>query len=287
MALKDLLVYLEPASRSYAHLELAFDLARRNASCLTALFVREWNPQQLAHRKTAELAGRPLAEMAAITHDAQSSLDRSALEAQATFERLAKRYGLQSEWREVDGEPRSLLAQQARYADLCLLSIEAHAESVSSGYRLSEEMLFSTGRPVLLVPGLTRAGTLGAHLAVAWNSSRSAARALNDALPLLERSDKTTVIAVNAHEVLAANAARPPAKLLEHLRRHGVSAQLIELPDVPAAAIAGTLQDMARSVGADLLIAGAHGHTWLREVLLGSVTRDLLADLTLPVMMSH
>jgi nucleotide-binding universal stress UspA family protein len=287
MALKDLLVYLEPAERSYAHLELAFDLARRNASCLTALFVRDWSPEQLAHRRTAELAGRPLAEMAAITQDAQSSLAQSTLEAHATFQRLASRYGLASHWRVVDGDAHSLLTQQARYADLCILPAQSRAESGSSAYRLCEQTLFSAGRPVLLVPQILHAGTLGAHPAVAWNSSRSAARALNDALPLLERSEKATVIAVNPQEVLTANDARPLAELLEHLQRHGVSAQLLELSDVPAAAIARVLQEKAHAVGADLLVAGAHGHTWLREVLLGSVTRDLLADLTLPVMMSH
>jgi nucleotide-binding universal stress UspA family protein len=56
---------------------------------------------------------------------------------------------------------------------------------------------------------------------------------------------------------------------------------------VPPAAIAATLQEKARAAGADMIVAGAHGHTWLREVLLGSVTRDLLAHLQLPVMMAH
>jgi nucleotide-binding universal stress UspA family protein len=287
MALKDLLVNMAPASQSFVHLELAFDLARRNTSSVTALFVREWSAEQLAHRRTAELAGRPLAEMEAISHDAEASLSQAALEARSRFERQASRYGLQSKWREIYGEPRSVLTQQARYADLCILGPDTHTGSSSSGYRLSEEMLFSTGRPMLLVPEVTGSATLGAHVAVAWNSSRSAARALNDALPIFERSNKATVIAVNPGEALMMHEAPPLSSLLEHLRRHGVSAQLIELSDVPAAQIARVLQETARAAGADLLVAGAYGHTWLREVLLGSVTRDLLAHLTLPVMMSH
>lgn len=287
MALKDLLVNVTPSSQPLLPLELAFDLARRHSSCLTALYVREWSAEQLAHRKTAELAGRPLADMEAINHDAEASLSRSALEARSTFERLASRAGLQSEWREVHGEPRSVLIQQARYADLCILGTDTAAGSSSGGHSISEEMLFSTGRPVLLVPEGTGSGTLGAHVAVAWNSSRSAARALNDALPIFERSDRVTVIAVNVGETLIAHEAPPLTSLLEHLHRHGVSAQLIEPSNATAATLARVLQDTARAAGADLLVAGAYGHTWLREVLLGSVTRDLLANLTLPVMMSH
>lgn len=287
MALKDLLVYLEPSNRSLVHLELAFELARRNSSVVTALYVRAWTGEQIAHRRTAELAGRPLAEMQAMGHDAAVSLDESAHAAHSAFERLAARYRLQSRWLTIDGDPHNVLAQHARYADLCILGAHPDSDSNPNANRLSEEMLFGTGRPVLMVPQQARSGTLGAHVAVAWNSSRSAARALNDALSFFEKAERATVIAVNPHEVLAAHGAPPLADLLEHLRRHGVAAQLIEQSNVPPAQVAGVLQEQARAAGADLLVAGAYGHTWLREVLLGSVTRDLLANLTLPVMMSH
>lgn len=287
MALKDLLVYLDPANRSPAHLRLAVDLARRHASSITALYVREWSPEQLAHRRTAELAGRSLAEVGEIDEAAESSIDRSASELQATFTRSAAQYGLEGEWRMVDGEPMRILPQHARYADLCILGADASAASTAGGYRFSEEMLFTAGRPVLLVPQDTDHATLGAHVAVAWNSSRSAARALNDALPLLERSERATVLTINAGDAIGARGGLPVARLLEHLRRHGVAARSVELSDVPAEAVAAALQEKAGAAGADLLVAGAHGHTWLREVLLGSVTRDLLSQLRLPIMMSH
>jgi len=287
VALKDMLVYVDQSNASHAHLGLAVDLARRNGSFVTALYVRGWSPAQLAHRKTAELAGRPLAEVGAIEVAVEDSLDRDALEAQSTLERLAAQHGLETEWRTVEGEPRNLLPQHARYADLCILPAETPAQSTSAGYLFSEEMLFTAGRPVLLVPQSTSLKTLGAHVAIAWNSSRSSARALSDALPLLEHSEKATVIAVNPNDYLEAHGALPLVRLLEHLRRHGVSARSVVLADVPSEAIAAALQEKACAVGADLLVAGAHGHTWLREVLLGSVTRDLLEGLVLPVMMSH
>jgi nucleotide-binding universal stress UspA family protein len=287
MALRDLLVYLDQTSRSLAHLQLAADLARRNGSCITALYVREWSPAQLARRKTAELAGRPLADIEALDGAVEDSIDQSARAARTALERLAAQHGLQTEWRMVLGDPRIVLPQHARYADLCILDARTPAASTAGGNPLSEEILFTAGRPVLLLPGTGDFSTLGAHVAIAWNSSRAAARAVNDALPLLEHSQKTTVITVNARDFLERPGALPLPKLLEHLKRHGISAQSIELAGVSPAQMADTLQEKASAAGADMIVAGAHGHTWLSEVLLGSVTRDLLSRLQLPIMMSN
>jgi nucleotide-binding universal stress UspA family protein len=287
VAMRDLLVYLDPTSDSLAHLELAVDLARRNRSSITALYVREWLPEQLAHRKTAELAGRPFADLGGLERAVEDSIDRSARAARSKLERLAGRYRLDTEWRMVEGEPRTVVPQHARYADLCVLDADTPATSTSAGYRFCEEMLFSAGRPVLLVPPATGVTTLGAHIAVAWNSSRSAARALNDALPLLEHSEKVSVIVVNPPQFMGLHGALPLPQLIEHLRRHGIAAQPIELPGIASEGIGAALEGTAREVGADLLVAGAHGHTWLHEVLLGSVTRELLGHLELPAMMSH
>ena len=286
MALKDLLVCLDATDRSLVRLRLAVDLARRNASCLTALYLREWSPAQLAHRQTAELAGRPLRELDKLNSAVEDSIDYSEHQQRSELEQLAARHRLQVEWRALTEEPGIAVPQHARYADLCLLGADTPAEITPAGYRFSEEMLFTAGRPTLLVPGAGDFSVLGAHVAVAWNSSRASARALNDALPILECSRKTTVIALNPGDVVA-HGALPLPSLLEHLRRHGVSAQLVEGTDVPAGAVADRLQEQALAAGADLIVAGAHGHTWLHEVMLGSVTRDLLSRLRLPVMMSH
>jgi nucleotide-binding universal stress UspA family protein len=282
-----MLVWLDQTNRSSLHLQLAADLARRHGSALTALYVREWSPAQLARSKTAELAGRPLGDVQELSHEAEASIDESAAKARAAVERVAVQQGIKIEWRVADGEASDVLPQHARYADLCVLDAEIPAASTSAGYRFSAEMLFVSGRPVLLVPQACGVTTLGAHVAVAWNSSRASARAINDALPLLEHSERTTVIAINHEDFIGRHGSLPLPRLLEHLGRHGISALCVELSDVPAAEIADALQQQARIAGADLLVAGAHGHLWLRDMLLGSVTRDLLERLRLPVMMSN
>ena len=287
MALRDLLVYLDPADSSLGRLQLAVDLARRNGSFLTALYVREWNPAQLAHRQTAELAGRSLADMGTLSHAVEDSIDRSVLELKSALEHLAGRFGIETEWRMVAGEPRTILPQHARFADLAILGANTPVASTSAGYEFSEEMLFSAGRPVLLVSDAPEVATLGAHVAVAWNSSRSSARALSAALPILECSEQVTILSINPHEFVDRQGALPLSRLLRHLRRHGVSADLTEVSDVSSDEVGAALQDNARAVGADVIVAGAHGQPWLREVLLGSVTRDLLARQRMTLMMSH
>jgi nucleotide-binding universal stress UspA family protein len=287
MALKDLLVWLDRTNRTSAHLRLAADLARRHGSCLTALYVRGWKPAQLAQRKTAELAGRSLADLEDLNESVSAAMDASAVKAQAEVQQVAAEYGIQITWRVAAGDASRVLPQYARYADLCILDGEIPAGSTSAGYRFSEEMLFVAGRPVLMVPQMRAPAVLGAHAAIAWNSSRAAARAINDALPLLERCERTTVIAINPSEFIDRHGSLPLHNLLEHLQRHGIAARSVEVTGVASAAIADTLQERALAEGADLLVAGGHGHMWLRDVLLGSVTRDLLSRLRLPVMMSH
>jgi nucleotide-binding universal stress UspA family protein len=151
----------------------------------------------------------------------------------------------------------------------------------------SEQLLFITGRPVLFVPALGSFETLGRHILVAWNSSRASARPINDALPIIERAERTTVLTVNPREFIDGHGALPPDRMVAHLRRHNAQVDSIRLVDVRAGSIADTLQAEAHKVGADLVVAGAFGHPKLWEKLLGGVTRDLLSGMNLPLMMSH
>lgn len=287
MALKDLLVCLDASDRSAVRLRLALDLARRNGSCITALYIRGWSDAQLTHRQTAEFAGRSLTDVQALDDDVEAAIDRAARAQRQELEQLAARHGLVAEWRNLDGDPQTALPQQARYADLCIMDLNTPAQGSPEGYRFSENMPFVAGRPVLFIPGGEDGGTLGRHVAIAWNSSRAAARAIGDALPLLERAEATTILAVNPADYIEAHDAPSLQRLIEHLHRHGVQPKTIQAEHVASERIAGELQSLARDAGADLLIAGAYGHSRLREMLLGGVTRDLLARAQMPVMMSH
>ena len=287
MALKDLLVYADKTSDALGRLRLAVDLATRHGSRLTALYVREWDEAQQHERKTAELGLASGVELDRLDHRIEASNDDSEDELRAALEVLGKESGLTTEWRSVDGPAAVVVPQHARYADLCVLGHYAVSAADPNSYTFSEKLLFSSGRPVLSIPSDRSFSTLGRHIAVAWNSSRAAARAVNDALPLIERAERTTLLTINAADFIGRNGGLPAEQMVDHLQRHGASTELVHLERVPAELIANTLQAKAQELGADLMVAGAFGHPRLWERLLGGTTRDLLDRMSLPIVMSN
>jgi len=287
MALKDLLVYVDQTKNSLVRLRLAVDLAVRNDSRLTAIFVKEWSRDQLDLRKAAELGLVSAAELDSLDRGIETSIDAVAERLRSTLETLARKHGLAAELRCVDGVASVVLPQHARYADLCILGHDQPEGPASVNYTFAEQLLFVTGRPVLFVPPLTSPKTLGRHIVVAWNSSRPSARSLNDAVPLIERAERTTVLMINSSGLHRVRGSVPGEHIVDHLRRHGASADAVRIDDVSPDSIPDRLQAEARALGADLIVAGAFGHPRLWEKLLGGVTYDLLAHMSLPIFMSH
>ncbi len=287
MALKDFLVYVDQTEDSLIRLRLAVDLAARNDSRLTAVFVKEWSGDQLDLRKAAELGLVSAAELDGLDRRIETSIDAVAERLQSKLETLARKHGLMAELRCVDGVASVVLPQHTRYADLCILGQDQPEGPASVNYTFAEHLLFVSGRPVIFVPPVKSLETLGRHIVVAWNSSRPAARSVNDALPLIERAEQTTVLLINSSGILRAHGGLPGERLAEHLRRHGASTDVVRIDDVAPDAVADRLQAEARALGADLIVAGAFGHPRLWEKLLGGVTYDLLARMSLPIFMSH
>ncbi len=288
MALRDLLVYVDQSEGASVRLRLAADLARRHESRLTALFVREFTSAQLYEQGTAELGLASAEGMDRTNWHIHQSINDTEQRLRAALETVKQEYGLKTEWRSLDGVASTVVPQHARYADLCILGQWAPVDTTAVGYTFGEQLLFVIGRPVLFVPALGSFDTLGRHILVAWNSSRPSTRSLNDALPLIERAEQTTVVTLNPTEFIDRHGALPADRMVEHLSRHTTaSVQGIQLFKVPAASIADALQAEAHKIGADVIVAGAYGHPMLWEKLLGGVTHDLLARMSLPVMMSH
>jgi nucleotide-binding universal stress UspA family protein len=287
MALKDLVVYVDQTEDSVERLRLAADLAIRHDSYLTALYAKEWSRAQLDRRKAAELGLVSAHGLSDLDNDIEATITAAADTMRAILDDRARANGLRSELLGVDGAAATVVPQYARYADLCILGRDVPDGPASVSYTFSEQLLFVTGRPVLFVPGHRAFGSLGRHIAVAWNSSRPAARSLNDALPLIERADRTTVIMINPSGFIDAHEGPPGEQMIDHLRRHGATVKALRIEDVPHGDIADRLQREALAQGADLIVAGAFGHPRLWEKMLGGVTHALLANMDLPVFMSH
>ena len=287
MALRDLLVYTDQSESAHQDLRLAADLARRHGSRLTALFVRAHTPMQLREQRVAELGLASADAMARENRHIERSIDECIDKLRSELTAYGERYGLATEWRSVEGPPSALVPQHARYADLCVVSQAALTHDATVEYTFAEQLLFVTGRPVLFVPTYGEFETLGRHILVAWNSSRASTRAVNDALSLIEGAQRTTVLTVNPAEIMDRHRGLPSELIVEHLRRHSAAVEGMRLDHVPAGSVAEAVLREAANVGADLIVAGAFGHPRLWEKLLGGVTRDLLARMTLPVMMAH
>ena len=147
-----------------------------------------------------------------------------------------------------------------------------------------EAVLFGSGRPVLIVPYIHVPPQLRTVL-VAWNEGRLAARAIADALPLLQMADRVEVVMVSDSSPWGSWHASADT-MAQHLAQHGIKADMKALArgDVD---IGNTLVSYAADVSADLIVMGAYGHSRLREIVLGGTTRTILQSMTVPVLMAH
>lgn len=170
----------------------------------------------------------------------------------------------------------------ARYFDAIVLE-QLNPERPDTS-NMIEAMLFGSGRPVLIVPYIHVPRQLRTVL-VAWDEGRPAARAIADALPLLQMADQVEVVTVlDPH---ARGGSPVSAEIMaRHLARHGIQAEVKTLTRENVD-VANTLVSYAADAGADLIVMGAYGHSRLREMILGGTTRAILASMTVPVLMAH
>ncbi|HEY2464538.1 MAG TPA: universal stress protein [Steroidobacteraceae bacterium] len=287
MALKDVLVYLDQSEHAFRRLRLTADLARRHQSRLAALYVKELSPSQRHQQSISELGQGSAQAISRTNREIRHSIDEASERLQSALEEIRREYELEVEWRCLEGVGSKIVPQHARFSDLCVLSQDVSGAASDTGYTFSEELLFVAGRPVIFVPVRGSFKTLGQHILVAWNSSRAATRAVNDALPLIERAQQVTVLAVNPAEFARRYGALPPEKMVAHLERHGAAVTGVWLNEIPSEMIADAVQAEALKAGADLIVAGAFGHPRLWEKLMGGVTQDLLARMKLPILMTY
>jgi nucleotide-binding universal stress UspA family protein len=169
-------------------------------------------------------------------------------------------------------------------ARLCDLTVVSQPDP---GYETFDNLfpqtaLLQAGGPMLFVPYTFRGTLIVDRIGICWNGSRLAARALHDALPLLAKAGALTILSVNEPQSAEASADRLAARLA----RQGLPAKVINL-QADDSDIQPTILSATADEGLDLLVMGGYGHSRLREVVLGGVTRDMLRSMTVPTLMSH
>jgi nucleotide-binding universal stress UspA family protein len=177
----------------------------------------------------------------------------------------------------------NLFGRMARRFDLAVVA-QAKPDKNAVEAMISESTLFESGRPVIIVPYIQKAPIKLDHIMVCWDGSRPAARAIADAMPILERAETVEVVTVTNErgkwdEIEGVDVG-------QHLARHGLKVEVAHITHGDLD-IGDALLSHSVDVGADFMVMGGYGHSRLREFVLGGVTRDILRTMTLPTLMSH
>jgi nucleotide-binding universal stress UspA family protein len=175
-----------------------------------------------------------------------------------------------------------ILSKLARRFDLSVF-MQSEPNGVDNDDMI-ETSLFQSGRPLIVVPYIQKDGLKLDRVVCCWDGSRAAARAINDALPLLVRATTVDLLIV-LNEKTNLNEIRG-AEIAKHLARHDVKVQIVPVPAADIDVTNAILSYVAE-VSGTLIVMGGYGHAKLREVILGGVTRDMLKSMTVPVFMSH
>ena len=177
------------------------------------------------------------------------------------------------------------LALQGRFADAIVVGWSPGRET-GLQRELFQGALFESGRPVIVVPEEFKVVSLPRRAVIAWKATRESARAIHDALPLLQKMEAVRLLVVDDGEANLGMTGEPGADAARYLASHGVVAD-VNFVSPAGRDIATTILDEARYFGAELVVLGGYGHSRTREYIFGGVTRDTLAKTTVPLLMSH
>jgi len=294
-ALRDIVVVLDDSTLSEARLAIAVALAKQHGAHLTGLSALD---VLKSRRSVVQRRGAPEADTQRMTQvadwsglrsgdylEAEAQAAEAAERIEATFKERLRIGHVEGDWRMTSGKLSEAAAFQARNADLVIVG-QADPEHPLTGGPFVEDLLLTAGRPMLLIPYVGHFETLGTTILVGWTNSREATRAVNDAIPLLAKAASVTVLSARASGRKAATHDATGAEITRHLARHGIRAKAAQTVMTGGSA-SDVLLSYAADVSADLLVVGGYGHSRLRELVLGGVTRDLLHHMTLPVLMPH
>lgn len=285
MAYKTILVHADLSRHAPARIAMAAALALEHGAMLVGAAATGVSPLVYP----AEQGGFPGGLL-----DEYFGALRAKLEAALEqFQRLAAPTGLPFDKRMVIEDAGEGLAALARFADLVVISQDDPGEALAhDDPRLPEYLILNTPRPVLVVPSAAShdpqpPAQPPRHILLAWNGSRQAASALAHALPLLQHADDVSIASFSEDRSdLASSAAEVDrADLLAYLGRHGVQATIqarAETVDMGHAIL-----DLASELERDLIVMGCYGHSRLRELCLGGVSRTLLRCSPVPLLLVH
>ncbi|MEA5097134.1 MAG: universal stress protein [Burkholderiaceae bacterium] len=277
MAYETILVYLDKTARTNERIRIAANIALANNAHLVGA-------SMIGISTSSFEAEESVHQAAEITHHVKFLQERTT-QIVANFKTAVQQLGLPfGEGRAVDGENSSGIALQARYCDLTVIG-QADAKDRTSEveHDFPEYVVLNAGRPVLIVPKQGEFANVGKRVVISWDASREATRAVSDAIPLLKDADIVHVAIFNAESKPFGD--QPGDDIALYLARHGIKVEV--LPNREVRDIGRALLSLIEELSSDLLVMGCYGHSRFREKWLGGVTRTVLENMNVPVLMSH
>ncbi|MFY8093294.1 MAG: universal stress protein [Niveispirillum sp.] len=287
MAFRKITCFVTGGTRDSAALAAALLLATPAKGNVQALYLRA-DPRDVMPMVGEGLSGALIQDlMKSLEQEnkshaarARDHLDRALAAAGGVWcERPPGSDRVSGSFAEASGVTEDVMAAAARLSDLTVFPSVANEDRTAVLVGL-EAALLEGGRPLLVAPEAAPA-ILGRTVAIAWNGRTQSARALALAMPLLAGADAVHVLGVDTMRTDADEA----APVVDYLAWHNIPAQYHKLSG--AGSVAQQLQDTCAEVGADLLVMGGYGHSRLRELILGGVTRAMLNQTTLPLLLAH
>jgi nucleotide-binding universal stress UspA family protein len=276
--LGEIVVFIDGRTESAGILEFAGILAQEQGARLISVFMQ---PEPTVTPAETFARGKGMHSVIEV-HRAQ--LERIEADYRALFEDIVRRHGIRSEWKSLP-YLSSEVGVHAYYADLVVIARPESAGQTAGPPGLAESLVLSSGRPIIVLPPRGTVSRIR-RILVAWNATRESIRAVADALPLLVKAEAVEVLVVDHQRHPAGHSQEPGADIARHLARHGVHVEVRRLSS-GGKNVGHLLLSQAAAFGADLVVMGAYGHSHLREWMFGGVTRTVLYEAGLPVLMSR
>jgi nucleotide-binding universal stress UspA family protein len=278
MTYKDILVQIDTAAASSRY-EIATGLAARADGYVTGVYLKTTLINQ--YNNIGSLGYLPPSELDRMIREHNQGQDDDAARSASALTKAAAAVKASCDWRTIGGDTPDDLVAEARRADLVVLpppspspAYNVHASAV--------DIAIGGGGPVLIAPAKIDKVQVGERVLLAWNGSREAARALRDALPLLAPGAAVEVRMARPKDSEHDDA----APLRRHLERRGCRPNVVSVVD-DGQSVTDWLKSEAAKADCDLMVMGLYGHARLREFVLGGVSREMLHNPTLPVLVSH
>jgi nucleotide-binding universal stress UspA family protein len=272
---KDLIVHVDNSASCATRIGLAARLAKPFDAHLIGVYAQNPTFMPLGEESLQSLEAVAVAAPESMEYDPQIVRSEEKA-AERAFRTIISKHKIVAQWRTMVGAAADVVVAFSRFTDMVLVG-----QTAPAGEDLAGEVALRSGRPVLVIPDAGSAPRSIESVLVAWDASREAARALHDALPLLQRATQVTVLSVGPAEKEL-----PGIDIGEHLKRHGIQARFVQANDAELNAGPAVLAQ-ANELACDLIVMGAYGHSKLRERVLGGTTYYVLKHMITPLLLAH